>query len=43
MKEVKTYKVVLGFWDLEVYNQIVFGNLILVVLDKMDGKMYLIE
>lgn len=42
-KEVKNFKVVLDFWDLETYNQVVAVNLILVVLDEMDWTMYLVK
>lgn len=43
-KEVKNFKVVLDFWDLERYNQVVVAvNLILVVLDEMDWTMYLVK
>lgn len=39
VKEVRKFKVALDFWDLEDYNQEVFANLILLVVDKMDWKI----
>lgn len=43
MNEVKNFKVVSYFWDLEECNQVLFGNLILAGLDKMDWKIYWVE